>query len=372
MRRAVRVELSGVERGELERWTTDLGVGSRVALRARIVLEASRGETNAHIAQHFHVHPETVARWRHRFAVNRLDGLTRDAPRTTARSAALVDLEARIVRMAREAPPSGRPRWTTRSLARALRVSHMLVHRVWKANGFENGPALPATEGGRARVQVDVVGLHLHAPAAAIVFSVVADSSGTPTTRPAVAPPTSGGYLVSDRHGEPAALVSVLARAEELIRRVPDTVRAPHELLVFLRTVDERTDPAASLYVLFDRPLAFVSDRVADWLRTHRRVHVEVTAPGGSWTAEIDRWFRQWTDSPLQGRSLAGVASLIESVARTVGSDSAPTCGFSWILAAAPPASLPERTPRPPSGRRPRESVEALPPPGMDRLASPG
>lgn len=53
---------------------------ARAVLRAKIVLAAARRETNASIARNLGVHVDTVRKWRRRFAVDGLAGLT-DRPR---------------------------------------------------------------------------------------------------------------------------------------------------------------------------------------------------------------------------------------------------------------------------------------------------
>ena len=55
--------------------------GYRDRLRARIVLAAAAGSTNATIAAQVGVHVDTVRKWRRRFAAARLAGL-KDAPRS--------------------------------------------------------------------------------------------------------------------------------------------------------------------------------------------------------------------------------------------------------------------------------------------------
>ena len=82
------MELSGGERGALERWARRPRSSRALALRCRIVLAAAGGGYNRGIAEELGCHPATVAEWSTRFAVRRLDGLCDDPrpgpPRTIA------------------------------------------------------------------------------------------------------------------------------------------------------------------------------------------------------------------------------------------------------------------------------------------------
>ncbi len=354
MRRATPVELAPAERAELERWARGSG---RLGVRARIVLEAAGGRTNGQIALQVGVHPETVTRWRQRFAVNRVGGLRRDAPRSGRHAGPSPSLEERIVRLASAEPPTDQSSWTTRTLARRLEVNHMRVYRTLKMHARR-----VETDDRSGSVRVDVAGVFLHSPAAAIVFAIrptPADRS-TDDTDPPPPTPVSGGYLFSDRHAAPNALVSVLSRAEQLISPVADTHRSPHALLVFLRELEENYPRTCRLHVFFDRPLDFVSERVTAWLYAHPRLEVVATPADHVWTDEIEHWLHGWDAVPLHIRSFTNFAPLIEAVARAVGGEGSGPFGFAWTAAPAlPPTPLTAR--EPPRGRPSRTARPAPP-----------
>ncbi len=356
MRRATPIELSPEERAELERWTVTSAGSGRLGTRARIVLEAAGGRTNGQIAARVGVHPETVTRWRLRFAVNRLEGLRRDAPRSGRRAAPPSNLEERILQLVSGDAPVDHPTWTTRSLARRLEVNHMLVHRTLRAHDRRTSTG-PRT----GSVRVDVGGVFLHSPAAAIVFEVnpTAVAPAPDDTDAPASTRVSGGYLFSDRHAAPSALVGVLSRAEELITRVADTGRSPHELLVFLRAVDETLPRAARLHVFSDRPLAYVSERVTAWLDAHPRFEVAATPAGRSWTDEVERWLHAWDGAPLQVESFANFAPLIEAVARAVGTEAAMPYAFAWTTGPTPPSVMVRGSPRERPTRTERTALPA-------------
>lgn len=361
VRRAEAIALSPGEREELEAWAASPGNSERLRMRARIVLEAAGGRTNVDIAHELGVHVETVARWRQRFAVNRTEGLRREAPRSRMPYKGAPEVVNRIRRMTLETSPSEGTRWTTRGLARTLNVSHMFVHRVWKAYGLSPS-SLPARRSHSVGAPwADVVGIYVDAPAAALVFAVdVRDvESDEPLSQPRIDPDVSGGFLSSNHH-TPTELAGAVSRAEELLPRLANPRRSPNELLVFLRNLDETTPREAELHVLFDRPLENVSNRVGSWLDAHPRFHVKTAPPNGSWTATAEEWMRSFRDLPLHRDSFVGMTALTEAIESAAGAGLPVRGRFSWTLVSRDPERVRVRDPGSGPRLRPR-TAEASP-----------
>ena len=94
----------------------------RDRLRARIVLAAAAGSTNAAVAAQVGVHVDTACKWRRRFAAARLAGL-KDAPRRGRPPVFTAADRAEAVALACALPAeSGVPlsKWSCRELAREL------------------------------------------------------------------------------------------------------------------------------------------------------------------------------------------------------------------------------------------------------------
>lgn len=332
VRRAADVSLSPTERSVLEQWAARQGSSERLAIRAQIVLEAAGGRPNGEIARLLGIHPETVSRWRNRFVINRVDGLRRDAPRSGSRASPSSDVANRILRATlEETPPSG-SRWSTRSLARFLQVSHMRVYRVWRSHGISVPQATGQGPSSLEPPALDVAGVYIDRTAVAIVFSVSrAELPPAPAPElPAVPTAVSGGYLFTEPGVVPTALVEVLASAEELLPRVRGSRRSPHELLVFLRTVEEASGPDAQLHIILDRPLQLLPERVSSWLAVHPRFRAYSTNAATSWIESVADWLQTWRGVPLARSSFSRVAEFTEAIARTVGSTRAEPRRFSW------------------------------------------
>ena len=105
--------------------------------RARLILILSEGQSWSAIEQALGCSSAYIARWQARFAQQRLAGLFarhqgRPVSKRTPR------LEARILAWTRRAPGDGSTHWSSRKLARALGINHMMVARVWRRAGLSS------------------------------------------------------------------------------------------------------------------------------------------------------------------------------------------------------------------------------------------
>jgi len=116
----------------LGRWARSTSVRAGLGLRARIVLLAAEGHTNTEIAARVGCSRQAVVRWRGRYARHGVDGLE-DQPRS-GRPRTIEDARrAEIVAVTLAGPPADLAitHWSTRTLAKHLKVSRMTVARVW-------------------------------------------------------------------------------------------------------------------------------------------------------------------------------------------------------------------------------------------------
>jgi transposase len=137
MRIAVPIVVTAEERTTLERWVRGRRTPARLVRRAQIVLRAAAGQRNDEIAAALATDRECVGRWRHRFALERLAGIERDAPRTGRTPTIAPAALQRIVTLTSTATPPGATHWSTRTLAAAVGVSPKTVHRIWPAQRLQ-------------------------------------------------------------------------------------------------------------------------------------------------------------------------------------------------------------------------------------------
>lgn len=162
------------ERGTLERWARRPSSAQALALRCRIVLAAADGEQNKDIAARLGCSPNTVGKWRHRFAEAGIDGL-HDEPRPGApRKITDEDVERVIVKTLEETPRDA-THWSTRSMAAEVGVSQASISRIWRAFGLQPHRTedfkLSRDPQFIDKVR-DIVGPYLNPPDAAVVHCV--------------------------------------------------------------------------------------------------------------------------------------------------------------------------------------------------------
>ena len=126
-----RIQLDDATAAQLQLWVTTPSTPARLVRRCRIVLLLANGMSKTETAVRLDVNRRTVAVWEQRFLDGGADALRRDRPgrgRPKGRSkTALASIAAAMAH-----PPAGQERWTARSLARHVGVSHSTVLRVWR------------------------------------------------------------------------------------------------------------------------------------------------------------------------------------------------------------------------------------------------
>lgn len=160
------ITLTDAERETLGRWARRHSSSQALALRSRIVLACDQGQSNTAIAAAEGCHPTTAAKWRTRFAQDRLEGLV-DAPRPGAARTIGDDVIEAVVVDTLETSPADATHWSTRDLAAKHDISKTTVAEIWRAFGlkpwkqdsFKVSPDPDLIEKVR-----DIVGLYLNPP----------------------------------------------------------------------------------------------------------------------------------------------------------------------------------------------------------------
>ena len=167
------VVITDSERTELRRLTKRAHVNRAVAFRARVVLACADDTTDKAVARRLRTTKTTVAKWRLRFNARRLAGVY-DEPRVGAPRTVSDDAVEAVIVKTLETTPKGETHWSTRTMAKAAGMSHTMVGRIWRTFGLQPH----VTESFKlspdpqlvAKVR-DVVGLYMHPPHNAVVFS---------------------------------------------------------------------------------------------------------------------------------------------------------------------------------------------------------
>lgn len=321
MRVAQALTVSEEQRAILTRWSRGRSTPARLVLRAKIVLRAADGAMNKEIARALDTDVNTVSRWRGRFAEHGLDGIVKDAPRGGRKPTKRSRLAARIIKKTIEEKPQGATHWSTRGLARALKIDKSMVQRVWAANGLK--PHLTRTfkvsnDPRFAEKLIDIVGLYLNPPENALVLCADEKSQIQALDRTQPELPMKKGRCGTLTHDYKRNGTTTLFAAIELAQgRLIGTCMSRHrhqEWIKFLRLIDAQTPAGLDLHIIADNYATHKHPKVQRWLARHKRFHIHFTPTSSSWLNLIERWFRDLTDKCIRRGAFGDVPQLIDTI----------------------------------------------------------
>lgn len=312
--RAAPLGLRDGDREKLESWVRSSRIAAGLAQRARIVLLAAEGHSNVEVAERVGVSLPTVTSWRARYRDGGISALD-DRPRS-GRPRTIDHRE--IVAATLEAPPKkfGVTHWSSRLLARHLRIGDATVTRAWREYGiqpwrvetfkFSTDPELVAKV-------TDVVGLYLAPPENAVVLCVDEKSQIQALDRTAPMLPMQPNMPERRTHDYRRHGTTTLFAALEIATgRVVGHCLPRHrhqEFLRFLRQI-ARAYPGVELHLVMDNYAAHKHPAVRAWLAANPRVTVHFTPTSASWLNLVECWFSIIERQAIHRGSYASVADL--------------------------------------------------------------
>jgi transposase len=318
--RATKIELTDAERKILESRIRNSKTEQRQVLRARIILAAARGETTISIAKELKVRPNTVSKWRTRFAKNGLAGLD-DAERPGKPSIYLEDTDKRVLSKLDEPPPEGYSRWNGRLLAAAL--GNVTKHQVWRILRRLNISLerrrswCISTDPEFARKAADIVGLYLDPPENAVVICVDEKPQIQALERAqGWLKLPNGKALTGFSHGYKRHGTTTLFAALEV---TTGQVKAGHynrrRRVEFLDFMNQLVGdyPDQELHVILDN-LNTHKPKNDMWLKRHPKVKFHYTPTSASWLNQIEVWFSILSRSALKGANFTSPQQVREAI----------------------------------------------------------
>ena len=312
--RAAPVGLRDGDREQLERWVRSSTIPAGLAQRARIVLLAADGVSNVEISERLGVSKPTVTSWRDRYRDGGIAALD-DRPRS-GRPRTLDHRE--IVAATLKSPPAqlGITHWSSRLLARRLKIGDATVARAWREYGiapwrsetfkFSTDPELVAKV-------TDVVGLYLAPPENAVVLCVDEKSQIQALDRTAPMLAMQPGMCERRTHDYRRHGTTTLFAALEIATgRVTGHCLPRHrhqEFLRFLRQIT-RAYPEVELHLVMDNYAAHKHPAVRAWLAANPRVKAHNTATSASWLNLVECWFSIIERQAIHRGSYASVPDL--------------------------------------------------------------
>jgi transposase len=304
--RAVVIELSEVEREQLESWSRRRSSAQALAERSRVVLAAADGLSSSEIARRLAINVSTVRRWRNRFAEHRLDGLTDDPRPGQPRKITDAQVEEVIVKTL-ESTPKDATHWSTRSMAREAGLTQSAVLRIWKAFGLQphRQQAWKLSKDPLFIEKVrDVVGLYLNPPERAVVLCVDEKSQIQALDRTAPILPMLPGVPQRATHDYKRSGTSSLYAALDIATgKVIGALHSRHraiEFKRFLQTIDREVPAEFDVHVVLDNSSTHKTPAIQRWLIAHPRFVLHFTPTSSSWLNLVERWFAERTSKKLR------------------------------------------------------------------------
>ena len=266
--------------------------------RARLILLLDSGHTWASIRDKLDCPDSFIARWSKRFAAERLAGLfSRHAGQlpTTLTPA----LEARILDWTVKRKPSdGSTHWSTRKLAAKLKISHMMVARVWKKHALSPHRIeryMTTKDPDFEAKAAEIIGLYLHPPQHAAVFSVDEKTAIQALNRKDPVLPLSPGRAEKHgfeyfRHGTLSLYAAFNTRTGEVLGKTAAR-HTSAEFVAFLSDIVANQPRRKEIHVIADNLSAHKTNKVEEFLDRHPNVHMHFTPTYSSWLNQVELWF---------------------------------------------------------------------------------
>ena len=230
---------------------------------------------------------------------------------------------------------------STRSLAKALGINHSFVNRVWREVGLK--PHLThqfkvSNDPNFEDKLRDVVGLYLSPPENAVVFCVDEKSSiqALDRTQPGLPmKPGRCGTMTHDykRHGTSTLFAALNASTGEVIGQCKQRHRH-QEFLSFIKTVEKQTPKDLDLHLIVDNYATHKHEKVRNWLKRNKRVHLHFIPTSSSWLNLVERFFGLISDKQIRRGIFTSVRELEKSIMQFIKVHNENKKPFAWTKSA--------------------------------------
>ena len=318
-KRPLTVDLA--DKAKLELLARRPKTAQRVALRSKIVLRAAEGLSNQEIARRLGVTGATVGKWRERYRMQGMKGLSDDSRPGTPRKITDAKVEEAVTQTLESLPPAA-THWSTRSLAQRVGLSQSAVVRIWHSFGLQPHRSETfklSTDPWLVEKVRDIVGLYLNPPEHAIVLCVDEKSQVQALDRTQPILPLRPGLPEQrtndyERHGTTSLFAALDIATGKVIGKCHRRHRH-QEFLKFMEAVDATLPPdAGEIHLVLDNYGTHKTPRVVRWFARHPRYQLHFTPTSGSWVNQVERWFAEITEKRIRRGSFTSVPSLEQAI----------------------------------------------------------
>lgn len=319
------VLLTKKEKMELERRVKASTTSKRDSERAEIILLRASGMRQEDVAKKLCCSSLKVSKWTARFRREGLDGLKDKKGRGRKPSLAPKQIEKVITQVSN--PPKGRERWSTRSMAKAAKISHSSVQRLWHANDLKPHRTEVFKVSNDPRFEEkfwDIIGLYLNPPDKALVLCCDEKSQCQALERTQRALPLSAGHgktITHDyiRHGT----ITLFAALDYLEGKVFSRLDEKHthvEWLRFLKQIHRESPKDLTLHIILDNYSTHKKQEVSEWIERRNRqqqkeygvnrIELHFTPTSSSWMNLVERFFGDLSQQAICNGSFQSVREL--------------------------------------------------------------
>jgi len=306
---------------QIEQWLAALGTPQQVALRARIVMAAGRGNSDAAIAAEMNINRKTVRLWCERFVAQGLPGLWEVAPGRGRKAIYGAEKIQAVIDATLQSKPEGMTHWSCRIMAANQGLSKSTVSNLWRSHNIK--PHRTKTfklsrDPKFLQKLTDVVGLYLNPPDEAIVLCVDEKSQIQALNRTQPGLPLKKGRCGTMTHDYKRNGTTTLFAALDLLQgRVIGDCHSRHrhqEFLKFLRRIDREFSGQSPLHLVIDNYGTHGTVEVKAWLKKHPRFVMHYVPTSCSWLNLIERWFAELTNKRIRRDSFLSVDDLTAAI----------------------------------------------------------
>ena len=320
-RKAPLVSLAASEVARLQQWVRAGSTPQQVVLRSRIGLLAAEGQKDRHIAQSLEVQRRTVALWRRRVMDQGIGCVWEIQPGRGRKSPFDRKVVTRIVKATLRTKPTGATHWSTRSLARAQKVSKNTIQRVWQDHQLKPHRTKSfklSRDPNFLEKLTDVVGVYLTPPQNAVVLCVDEKSQIQALDRTQPGLPLKPGRCGTFTHDYKRHGTTTLFAALQVVEgRVIGECYPRHrhqEFLRFLRRLDEEFPTDKTLHLILDNYGTHGHPKVRQWLAKHPRFVLHFIPTSSSWLNLVERWFAELSQKAVRRGTFQSVEDLEQAI----------------------------------------------------------
>jgi len=336
--------LSDGHQSEMQALVRNGHTSQKVALRCRLLLLAHQGVANHSIAAQLNLSRPTILALRAAFTKHGMAAVTGIRKRKRHGRVLTPELEQKILDATlKTRPGDGGTHWSVRLMARHLRISRTIVHRVWQRHDVQphRVERFKLSTDPRFEEKVrDIVGLYLNPPDRALVLCVDEKSQIQALDRTAPILPLRPGLPERQTHDYKRHGTTTLFAAFNILNgKVIGTCQPRHrsrEFVKFLNHLEKQLPAEQQVHLVMDNYCTHKGAEVQRWLkpRKRKRFHFHFTPTSSSWLNQVERFFALITARMIRRGTFHSTVELEAAIYKWLATWNGDPIPFVWKASA--------------------------------------